>query len=120
MVRTGLSRTAPRPLAVEDDVGEALAVLDAAGVERAAVLGLSQSGPAALVLAARHPERVSHVVLVGTYASGPRAFPHAAVRESMLALVRAHWGIGSKVLADMLAPGAGAEAWIADVREENA
>jgi pimeloyl-ACP methyl ester carboxylesterase len=95
--------------AVEKAVEEALVVLDAAGVERAALLAISQAGPVALTLAARHPERVTRLLLVGTYASGPRAFPDPAVRASVIALIRAHWGLGSRLLADLILPGASPE-----------
>ena len=43
----------------------ALGVLDALGVERAHVIGNSFGGALALSLAARHPERVDHLVLMG-------------------------------------------------------
>ena len=46
------------------------AVADAAGFERFALLGHSQGGPIAIEYAARHPERVSHLVLLGAYARG--------------------------------------------------
>lgn len=45
-------------------------VVDAAGFERFALLGTCQGGPTAIEYAARHPERVSHLVLYGTYARG--------------------------------------------------
>jgi DNA-binding SARP family transcriptional activator/pimeloyl-ACP methyl ester carboxylesterase len=93
--------------ALDDDVADALAVLDATGVVRTTVLAMSQAGPVALALAARHPERVSRLVLLGTYASGAHAFPRADVRASIVALVRAHWGLGSRVLAEIILPGAG-------------
>ncbi|HSK32181.1 MAG TPA: alpha/beta fold hydrolase [Propionicimonas sp.] len=48
------------------------AVVDAVGDEPVALLGISQGGPVALGFAARYPERVSHLVLYGTYASGMR------------------------------------------------
>lgn len=46
------------------------AVADAAGFERFALLGTCQGGPIAIEYAARHPERVTHLVLWGTYARG--------------------------------------------------
>jgi class 3 adenylate cyclase len=49
------------------------AVLDAAGSERAALFGISEGGPMSILLAATHPERVSHLVLYGTYARLTRA-----------------------------------------------
>ena len=45
-------------------------VVDALDLDRFPLLGLSQGGPVAMTYADRHPERVSHLVLVGTYARG--------------------------------------------------
>ncbi len=45
-----------------------IAVLDAAGVDRLAVIGISATAMTALRLAAEHPERVTHVVVAGGYA----------------------------------------------------
>jgi pimeloyl-ACP methyl ester carboxylesterase/predicted glycosyltransferase len=59
----------------EEHVADALAVLDAAGVERAAVVGWSRGGPVALALAVEHAERVERVVFVAPtvgFASLPR------------------------------------------------
>lgn len=48
------------------------AVLDSLGQGPVALLGISQGGPVAFGFAARYPERVSHLVLYGTYAHGMR------------------------------------------------
>ena len=48
------------------------AVLDSVSDEPVALLGLSQGGPVAVGFATRYPERVSHLVLYGTYAQGMR------------------------------------------------
>jgi pimeloyl-ACP methyl ester carboxylesterase/DNA-binding winged helix-turn-helix (wHTH) protein len=45
-------------------------VVDAAGVDRFPLLGLSQGGAVAIAYAVRHPERVSHLILTGAYARG--------------------------------------------------
>jgi pimeloyl-ACP methyl ester carboxylesterase len=45
-------------------------VVDEAGLERFPLLGLSQGGPVAIAYADRHPERVSRLVLVGSYVQG--------------------------------------------------
>jgi len=44
------------------------AVADRLGLERFALLGATTSGPLAIGYAARHPERVSHLILWGSYA----------------------------------------------------
>lgn len=46
------------------------AVVEAAGLDRFPLLGLSQGGPIAIAYAVRHPEKVSHLILHGTYALG--------------------------------------------------
>ncbi|MDA7428098.1 alpha/beta fold hydrolase [Primorskyibacter aestuariivivens] len=51
-------------------VADMLAVADAAGLERFPIVGLLQSAPVAIRLAARHPERVSRLVLHNGYARG--------------------------------------------------
>ena len=51
-------------------VDDAVAVLDAAGIERAAVVGCSMGGGVAIDLALAHPDRVSKLVLIAASASG--------------------------------------------------
>ena len=46
-------------------------VLDAAGSERAIVMGFSEGGPASALLAASAPERVASLILYGSFARGP-------------------------------------------------
>lgn len=45
-------------------------VVDAVGLERFPLLGISQGGAVAIAYAVRHPEKVSHLVLAGAYARG--------------------------------------------------
>lgn len=93
----------------ETQVNDLLRVLDAAGIERAALLGWSEGGPIALSFAARYPERVSHLILYGTYARLALApdYPKGRPPERMaaiVALVRQDWGLGSKIISDMAVP----------------
>lgn len=57
-----------RPPTLEERMDDVRAVMDAAGSERAALLGVSEGGPLALLYAAAFPERVSSLVLYGTFA----------------------------------------------------
>jgi class 3 adenylate cyclase len=59
---------------MEQQMDDLLAVLDAVGSASAAIVGLSQAGPMAIMFAASHPERTRAIVLYGTYAS-PRRQP---------------------------------------------
>ncbi len=72
------------------------AVVEAAGLERFDLLGMSQGGPVAVACAARRPERIRHLILYATYARGrlmrdvsPAEREHA---ELMISLIRMGWG----------------------------
>lgn len=62
----GQSAANPAPCSIADLAGDLRRVLDAAGVERAVVLGHSAGGVVALRFALDHPERARALVLVGT------------------------------------------------------
>jgi class 3 adenylate cyclase len=64
----GLSDRRVSDYSPEAHVRDLEAVLDAVGLERVALYGLSQGGPTAIVHAVRHPERVSHLILYGSFA----------------------------------------------------
>jgi pimeloyl-ACP methyl ester carboxylesterase len=66
---TGLSDR-PADIPTPDErMEDARAVMDAAGLRRAHVMGWSEGGPLAVMLAAAHPERVLSLILVGTQAT---------------------------------------------------
>ena len=79
---SGLSERPPGSFAVADMAGDIVAVLDAAGVRRAHVLGASLGGMVAQELAIDHPERVDGLVLACTTPGWPLAYPmpRASVR----------------------------------------
>jgi pimeloyl-ACP methyl ester carboxylesterase len=93
----GLSDREVTDLSFDTQIAAALAVVDAAGADRFRLFGASQGGQLAAAIAARHPERVEALVLYGTCADGSDLAP-AEVRKSIVALIRAHWGLGSKML----------------------
>jgi pimeloyl-ACP methyl ester carboxylesterase/predicted glycosyltransferase len=69
-----------------------LAVLDAAGVERTAVVGISATAMTALRFAAEHPERASHVIVAGGYADAKTDDPRIAERvRAESEKMRADW-----------------------------
>jgi pimeloyl-ACP methyl ester carboxylesterase len=101
---TGLSRGRVDDYSVDASASEVAAIADAIGLASVPLLGISCSGPIAVTLAVRRPDLVSRMVLLGTYADGPRTFGGNAVTGSILGLVRAHWGLGSKLLTDLMYP----------------
>jgi pimeloyl-ACP methyl ester carboxylesterase/DNA-binding CsgD family transcriptional regulator len=94
----GLSDRDGIDLSFDGQVAAALTVADAVGAGRLRLFGASQGGQLAVAIAARHPQRVEALVLYGTCASGTDLAP-VEVRDSIVALVRAHWGLGLKALA---------------------
>jgi pimeloyl-ACP methyl ester carboxylesterase/DNA-binding CsgD family transcriptional regulator len=66
----GLSDRDAGDLSFETWVKDFTRVVDAASFQRFALLATCQGGPIAIEYAARHPERVSHLILFGTYARG--------------------------------------------------
>ena len=71
-------------------------VVDALGVERFALLGISQGASIAIAYAVRHPERVTHLVLHGGYARGrlvrSRTPEQREEAEMMCRLAELGWG----------------------------
>ena len=67
----------------ETRMHDVLAVMDAAGSQRAVLFGYSEGGPMTILMAAMHPERVEALVLYGTYARRLRAddYPWAHTPE---------------------------------------
>jgi len=66
----GLSDWNAENVSFEAWVRDLETVVDAAGLQRFPLLGVSKGGPIAIAYAARHPERVSRLVLYGTYMRG--------------------------------------------------
>ena len=92
----GLSGSDDTPLGLEAAVEELVAVADAAGLAQTAVLGFSGSAAPAIAFAARYPQRVTHLVLLGAYACGMlHRTPSAealAYHEAVVRLVELGWG----------------------------
>ncbi|MBV8430156.1 MAG: alpha/beta fold hydrolase, partial [Solirubrobacterales bacterium] len=106
----GLSDRLGQPPTLEQGMDDMRAVMDAAGSERAALFGISEGGPMATLFAASLPERVSHLVLYGTYAKMTWAEDHPAgtPRETVATWLErtvAQWGgpVGLKTFAPSVA-----------------
>jgi serine/threonine protein kinase/pimeloyl-ACP methyl ester carboxylesterase len=92
----GLSDRNPQAITFDDWVADLEAVVDAAGLERFVLLGVSKGGAIATAYAARHPERVSHLIIHGAFAlSKLRSAEDEAARKRVLLeveMVRLGWG----------------------------
>ena len=104
---TGLSDRNWTEFSLDSDVQDLETVIDHLKLKHLALLGYSEAGPVAITYAAKYPRRVSHMILYGTYARG-EAISTKEFKASLISLVRAHWGVDSKVPADIFTPDADA------------
>ena len=92
----GLSDREVPHVEFDDFVDDLEAVVDAAGIERFDLLGISQGCAVSIAYAVRHPERVSHLILHGGYAVGwkkrARTEAEKQAGEAMVTLMRVGWG----------------------------
>jgi pimeloyl-ACP methyl ester carboxylesterase/DNA-binding CsgD family transcriptional regulator len=113
----GLSDRAPRQMSFATNQLDLDAVVEAAGVDTFILYGASQGAAIAIEYAARHPERVTHLVLCGAYLQGAwKRTDAAAAREeaaALLKLVELGWGRENsafrQVFASQFIPDASAE-----------
>jgi class 3 adenylate cyclase len=105
---TGLSDRNVTDFSLEARLRDIEAVIAHLQIERFSLIGFSEGGPIAIAYAAANPERVSHLVLNGTYARG-KNLGRPDVQDALLALVKAEWGLGSETLTNMFMPGASKE-----------
>lgn len=87
-------------LTLECEVALLQAVLDKLNLTQVVLAGGSSGGCPAVAFAARFPDRVSRLLLYGAYADGS-SLAAPPVREAIVATLRSHWGLGSRVLADL-------------------
>jgi pimeloyl-ACP methyl ester carboxylesterase len=98
-------------------------VVEHRGLQRFALLGISQGGAVAATYAARHPERVSHLVLYGAFPLGRRVRARSAAErrdaEIMIDLLETGWGREDSPFGSMFAsqfmPEGSPEQWAAFV-----
>ena len=91
-------------MSFESWVGDLSAVVDAADVDRFDLLGISQGGPVAIAYAVQNPERVSHLILYGTYARFPQSPDAEKQREytdAVLVLMKQAWGRNNSAFRQM-------------------
>ncbi len=89
----GLSDTNIGDPSVDVWVGDLEAVVDAVGLERFALLGVSQGAAIAVAYSARHPDRVSDLVLYGGYARGRRFRGQEEEEDAIVGAIRAGWKV---------------------------
>jgi pimeloyl-ACP methyl ester carboxylesterase/DNA-binding CsgD family transcriptional regulator len=102
----GLSDRDRADFSLDPDIRVLAELVDHLRLRRFALYGVSTGALVAVPYALAQPRRVSHLLLFGIYRKAWTTEVGAAVR----ALIRAHWGLGSRALADWFLPGAGGDA----------
>jgi pimeloyl-ACP methyl ester carboxylesterase len=91
----GLSDWDAQDMSLDAWVGDLEAVVDAAALDRFALLGVSQGGAIAIAYAVRHPEKVTHLVLHGAYSRGRKlrdSREQVDMADLEVNMVRLGWG----------------------------
>jgi pimeloyl-ACP methyl ester carboxylesterase/DNA-binding CsgD family transcriptional regulator len=94
-------------LTLASEVATLRMLLDELGLERVSLVGGSSGSCTAVAFAAQFPERVERLVLYGSYSDGS-ALTAPGVASAITTAVRAHWGLGSRLLTDIFLGGADA------------
>jgi pimeloyl-ACP methyl ester carboxylesterase len=94
---TGLSDRLGQLPDLDERMDDARAVMDAAGIERAALMGVSEGGSLATLFAASHPDRCSALILYGSFAKFSDWFPTKQKFDGFLNYVGTAWGTGSSI-----------------------
>ncbi|MGZ3285685.1 MAG: alpha/beta fold hydrolase [Xanthobacteraceae bacterium] len=112
----GLSDWEVEDISFEAFVRDLESVVEATGIQRFALLGISQGCAVSIAYAVRHPERVSHLVLYGGFARGKRkrgSPKDIEQADAVLTLIRQGWGQENpafrQIFTSLFIPGATAE-----------
>ena len=112
----GLSDREVPEISLEANVHDLECVVDAAGLGRFAIFGASQGAAFAIAYAARHPERVSHLLLYGGFARGwarRESAENAQRNSAQVRLIELGWGSDEpsfrQVFTSQFMPDAGME-----------
>lgn len=120
----GLSTRERSDFSVDEDVLDLETVVAQLPAQPVSLFAISCTGPVAVTFAVRNPDRVARLVLYGTFARGA-LIGGAEVQRSVLAMVAASWGLGTRLLTELFIPadgGAppGAAEWFARFQRESA
>src|SRR5262245_12224599 len=92
----GMSQRDVADVSFDTMVRDLETVVDAAGLDRFPLLGISRGGAIAIAYAVKHPERVTQLVLYGAFAAGMKytGTPHEIeARSALTSLTRLGWGL---------------------------
>ncbi len=91
---TGLSDQVSELPGMDERMDDVRAVMDAVGIERAAIFGISEGGSLATLFAASHPERSQALIIYGGFAQSSSWIPTQEALESIIQYIDKNWGSG--------------------------
>lgn len=94
---TGLSSRVPNLPTMDERMDDLRAVMDAEGIDRAAIFGISEGGSLASLFAAHHPERCNALILYGAFARFSSWIATDEDFEDFLEYIRERWGTGESL-----------------------
>lgn len=94
---TGMSDRVTDLPGLDQRMDDVRAVMDAAGMERAALLGISEGGPLACLFAATHPERCRALALYGSFAAFGSWLPTPQALDGFIGYIGSGWGSGQSL-----------------------
>ena len=118
----GLSDRDVPDFTFESRVADLEAVVEAAGLDRFALLGMAQGGPVAIAYAHRHPHRLTRLILASTFAASVRSDQDELLHDTFSQMIRVGWArpdaLFRRVFTNMMIPGATEEQmrWIDELQ----
>jgi class 3 adenylate cyclase len=111
---TGMSDRVAELPGLDQRIDDLRAVMDAAGMEQAALLGISEGSPLAALFAATYPDRCRALVLYGGFVRFPSWFPTEEALAGFLGYIDQAWGSGGSLpfFAPSLANDPAAQQWM--------
>jgi class 3 adenylate cyclase len=94
---TGMSDRVAELPGLDQRMDDLRAVMDAAGMEQAALVGVSEGGPLSALFAATYPDRCRALVLYGSFARFPSWFPTEEALAQFLGYIEQAWGSGASL-----------------------
>jgi class 3 adenylate cyclase len=94
---TGMSDRVTELPGLEQRMDDLRAVMDAAGMEQAAVLGISEGAPLSILFAATYPDRCRALVLYGSFSRFSYWFPTEEALAAFFGYVERAWGTGGSL-----------------------
>ena len=99
---TALSDRSSKAPVMDERMDDVSAVMDAVGIEKAALFGISEGGSLAALFAASHPQRSQALILYGAFAQFKSWFPTQEALEGLFQYIDTAWGSGESL--PMFAP----------------